>query len=398
LKFAYFGLPHIGGTYSVFKHLRSGLADFGVEVRWLGMGPWSAIEDPTWQPDLSFGEIVDPQGSEPERHHAARLVNAIANGRFDGVFVNVLADRVQTNIVRYLPHNILRIMIVHSITPGTYAAARSIRDHVHASVGVSERCRRDLIAQFGFHADRTFAIPNAVDVAPFIALSRPPRPRHGLRVIYLGRVDDTPKGVFWLPKIMDALACSVTLTIAGNGPDLEALKRSLSRHTDRVTFLGSVAPDRIPELLAAYDVLVMPSRFEGFGLSIVEAMAAGCVPVASRIRLVTDTIIDHGENGFLFPVGDWGEAAVQIETLNRDPVLLDRMSKAARQKAQRGFDLGRTATEYSRLIESLGTDPPAIAAPLKIDNWSMPAGLRAGLRTYLPRPVKNWLRVLREHA
>lgn len=398
LKFAYFGLPHVGGTYSVFKYLRDGLSGHGVDLRWIGMGPWSIDENPAWRADMAFGEVVDGPPSAPEMDRAAALLDTIGEGGFDGVFVNVLADRVQTNAIRYLPRDMLRIMIVHSITPGTYAGARAIRDHVHAAVGVSERCRRDLIDQFGFDPSRTVTIPNPVDVTRLGSQARTPSPANSLRVLYLGRIDDTPKGVLWLPKIMDRLPASITLTVAGGGPDLARLKHDMRRHIDRVAFLDYVAPDRIPGLVASHDVFVMPSRFEGFGLALVEAMAGGSVPVASRIRLVTDTIVDHGENGFLFPVGDCAAAARHIETLAGDRAMLDRMSQAARLKAGESFDLGRTAASYAELLTRLSKSPPPIADPLKLDEWRMPSGLRDGLRTYLPKPVKNWLRVLREHA
>ncbi|MDX7324888.1 glycosyltransferase, partial [Providencia rettgeri] len=59
----------------------------------------------------------------------------------------------------------------------------------------------------------------------------------------------------------------------------------------QATFLGAVHPEAVFDLLLRHDVLVMPSRFEGFGLTITEAMSAGCIPVVSRIRGVTDTIV-----------------------------------------------------------------------------------------------------------
>ena len=398
MKFAYFGLPHVGGTYSVFRYLHSGLAGHDVELRWIGRGPWADRNDPQWQSELQFGEVVDVPRSEPEKRQAVALLQAIEAGAFDGVFVNVLADRIQTNVVRYLPRDMLRIMIVHSITPGTYAGARTIRDHVHATVGISERCRHDLVRLHGSVPERTFTIPNPVDVTRLASLDRVANRADQLRLLYLGRIEDAPKGVLWLPRIVDLLPRTVSLTIAGDGPDLQKLRREMSRHGDRVAFLGSVAADRVPQLLATHDVVVAPSRFEGFGLSTVEAMAAGCVPVVSHIRLVTDRIVDHGENGFLFKVGDLSEAARHIGTLDGDHALLARMSEAARTKARRSFDLGRTAESYARLMKTIAASPPSIAAPLDIDVWKLPGGLRSGLRTYVPRPVKNWLRVLRERV
>ncbi|GAB1580849.1 glycosyltransferase family 4 protein [Phyllobacterium phragmitis] len=395
MRLAYFARPHIGGTYSVFKQLRHGLAPCGIDVRWLTTGNTDVETDERWRTELGIGDALDPQGRLGERERAKLLMNFIEKSGIDGVFVNVLADRLETNIVRYLPPHVLRFMIVHTITPATYAAAAAIRDHVHATIGVSQRCRSDLISRFSFPPERTVAIANAVDFTDMNISRYGAPPRGSLRLLFLGRIDDISKGVFWLPHIMKHLPSPVTLTIAGDGPDLPKLRRRFTADT-RVSFAGGVAHEKVRALLAAHDVLIMPSRFEGAPMSLVEAMAEGCVPIVSRIRNVTDTIVDHGVNGMLFPVGDWRKAAQHIETLRNNPGLLGAMSHAARFKAESGFTAEKMAASYATLIMAVKADPPVLAAILPIEEWTLPAGLRASLRTYLPQPVKNWLRLVRE--
>lgn len=177
MKLAYFVRPHIGGTYTVFKHLREGLAAFGIEVCWLAMGESETLRQPEWFPEFALGNAVHIDGLATERDQAKALAKAIEAGGFDGVFINVLSDRIQTNIARYLPESIMRIMIVHNITAGTYAAASSVKDHVHAAIGVSERIRSDLVQAMGFQAERTFAIPHAADTRSSRTLARTRGPR-----------------------------------------------------------------------------------------------------------------------------------------------------------------------------------------------------------------------------
>ncbi|PRD41625.1 hypothetical protein C5748_20310 [Phyllobacterium phragmitis] len=395
MRFAYFARPHIGGTYSVFKQLRHGLAPSGIEIRWLSTGKTDVETDERWRTELSIGDALDPRGRLGEKERAAVLLRFIEENGIDGVFINVLADRLETNIVRYLPPHVLRFMIVHTITPATYAAAASIRDHLHATIGVSQRCRGDLISRFGFPPERTAAIANAVDFTDAGSHPRSAPPPGGLRLLFLGRIDDTSKGVFWLPRMMDRLPPSVTLTVAGDGPDLPKLRKQCAAHNGRVTFTGGIPHEKVRDLLAAHDVLVMPSRFEGSPMSLIEAMTAGCIPVASEIRGVTDTIVDHGADGMLFPVGDWRQAVQHIETIRMSSALLLAMSRAARAKAESGFTTTRMAASYAALIAAVKADPP-ILAPLPLAEWSLPAGLRTSLRTYLPQPVKNWLRLVQE--
>jgi glycosyltransferase involved in cell wall biosynthesis len=395
MKLAYFGFPHIGGTYSVFRHLRAGLAGAGIELRWLGCGPGAhaAAGSPMFRAEMEHGNTVGQPGDND--HACTRAMVAAIEEAFDGVFVNVLADRVQTNVVRYLDPRILRIMIVHNITPGTYAAAGAIRDHVHATVGVSPRIQADLVQRHGFKRNRTVTIPNGIDVAG-IASARPARPPKRLRLLYLGRVEDQAKGVLWLPQICRDLPLSVTLTVAGDGPDLARLKSRCAGLGPRVQFRGAVAPGSVGKLLAEHDVLVMPSRFEGFPVTLVEAMAAGCVPVASHLQGVTDMAIEHEVNGFLFPVGDTKAAARAILRLAEDEAVLAEMSARASRKARDRFGVAVMAARYRDLIDGLRYSQPAVAPPLGLAGWRLPPGLRPGLRSYLPTPLKNAIRTLRE--
>jgi glycosyltransferase involved in cell wall biosynthesis len=396
-KWAYFGFPHLGGTFTVYRHLREGLAAAGVELRWLGAGAAAsqALRDPAWAHERVHGDAVGSATSHDHQKRALALVRAVEMGAYNGVFINVLTSRAEMNAARYLRPEILRIMIVHNITPGTYAAAEAIRDHVHTTVGVSPRICNDLVRWHGFSLDRCKAIPNAVNAE--IASNLPERrvsPGH-LRLIYLGRIEDAAKGVFWLPRILARLEPSVTLTIAGDGPDLAALQKRCFGLDGRTQFLGAVPVDSIPVLLGQHDVLIAPSRFEGFCLTLTEAMAAGCVPVASRIKGVTDTIIDHGRSGFLFPVGDIDEAAQAIRQLS-DTSLLRNMSAAAGTVVRERFSVDKMASRYLDVMESIHAMPPAIAPSLDPEKWDVPLGFRRGLRSYLPAPLKNILRAMRE--
>jgi glycosyltransferase involved in cell wall biosynthesis len=397
MKLAYFVLPHIGGTYSVFKHLRKGLVAYGIDVRWLGVCKETYGLPFELQDEKAFGQLLRMPVNLSERDCARRMAAAIEDGGFDGVIVNVLGDQLQTNIARYLPEDVLRILVVHNISPGTYAAARSVRDYAHVTIGVSERCRADLVARHGFSRDRTYAIPNAVDSDAFRkqvgrCINRGPE----LKALFVGRIEDASKGVMWLREILDALPEAVRLTIVGDGPDMGKLKRRLAGHAGRVNYTGSVQLSDIPAIMAGHDVLIMPSRFEGLGMTMIEAMAGGCVPVVSHIRGVTDTIVETGRNGFLFPIGNYTAAANAISRLHADRDLLERMSIAAKEMVLNRFSIERMAARYNDVIATTLTDRPQLSPVLRMEDWSIPAGLKPGIRTYVPLPLKNWLRVVRE--
>ncbi|MEA1049009.1 glycosyltransferase family 4 protein [Lamprobacter modestohalophilus] len=399
MRYAFFGVPHTGGTHTVYYALRTGLAAHGIEVKWLGVGPRAqeALADPTWAHEHHHGEVVAGDITD-EQQQGATLVRFLeTSGAFDGVFVNVLASRVQTNAMRYLSPEIRRVMIVHSITPGTYAAARAIRNQVHATVGVSPRIRDDLVHQHGFDPVRTQAIPNALDLSQFEQPREPRGSGEPLRLLFLGRLKDIDKGVFWLPEILARLPeHAVRLSVAGDGPDRTALEDRCAGLGERIRFLGRVPPEQVPALAASHDVFLFPSRFEGLPLTLVEAMAAGCVPVATRIKGVTDFVVRDGHTGLLFPIGDVEAAAASIRTLVDDPSRLAAMSLAARQSIEGRFDRAQMASAYAGVLQAVQDDPPALKPPLPLSRWAYPRGLRSGMRTLLPTGVKNWLRVWRE--
>lgn len=390
MKFAYFGIPHTGGTYTVYHSLREGLAPHGIQVSWVGTGTsaQAALDDPAWAHERARG-VALATDTDNDKRQAQALLEHLESAGYDGVFVNVLASKVQTNAVRYLYPHLLRVMLVHSISIGTYAAARSIRDHVHATVGVSPRIRTDLVCKFNFVAQHTQSIPTAVNLTPFTQVQRADT-EGPLRLITLGRVIDSDKGVFWFPKIIEQLdGIPVMLTVVGDGPDLAELKRRCAHLKDRVIFRGRIAPMDVPGMLANHDVFLFPSRFEGLGLSLVEAMAAGCIPVASRIRQVTDFVITDGQDGLLFKVGDVQGAAHAIKCLAQDRPLLTRLSQAARQNVHDRFQLKDMAAAYAKLLREIKQSPPPISEPLPMTSWAYPRGLKPGLRTYLPKGIKN---------
>ncbi|MBB5702841.1 glycosyltransferase involved in cell wall biosynthesis [Ochrobactrum daejeonense] len=400
MKCAYFVRPHIGGTYTVFTNLRASLARSGVELRWLASGaPGDAVmlpDGPGLEDAQRHGDAIDRMGVLDEGTRARRMMDFLRENRFDAVFVNVLSQRFETNLVRYLPADILRVMIVHNITPGTYAAARAIRDHVHATVGVSRRCRDDLVRLHGFDAMRTLAIPHGLTRRPRPVPERGAADGLPLRILCFGRIEDSSKGVFWLPHILRELKCRYHLTVAGDGPDLPELRRRLAPFGERVSFRGWVAPCDVPRLAREHDAMVMPSRYEGFGMTLIEAMSEGCPAVASRIAGVTDTIVRDGEDGFLFAIGNCRQAAAHIDRLAADPALRARMADAAAQKVATTFDNDAVGRTYAALLENLERDRPPIASPLPLSQWAMPAALHSSLRSRLPKPVKNWLRQMRE--
>jgi glycosyltransferase involved in cell wall biosynthesis len=125
-------------------------------------------------------------------------------------------------------------------------------------------------------------------------------------------------------------------------------------------FLGAATRQSIYDSLHQYDLLVQPSRYEGFGLTVVEGIAAGLPVLVSDIEGPME-IIAGGELGWSFKSEDAADLAckvVEMIALAREPGFAERMRSRA-ELAHRRFDIKLTAQryidEYMRLALAAGT-------------------------------------------
>ncbi len=399
---AYLCVPPVGGLRTFFTNLRNGLAPHGIRLFWLGSGRREAqlaIAGGLYG-EAPDGVVVAPE-SDDDIARMRALLDYIRDHEIPVVLLNSVPVAVPGGLAFCLPAEVARIFVVHTITPMTYRMASAVRDYVHCTVAVSPRIQHDLVRQHGFDPQWTVCIPHGVGTpAPDRQYSMQ-RDGTPLRVLFLGRVEDQAKGVHWLPGILDlaiAAGANLQLTVAGSGPDLPALSKVVCGRglAPQVQFVGEIPPDRVPSLLNSHDVFLMPSRFEGLGYVLLEAMAAGCVPVASRLHGVTDFVIDDGCTGFLFPMGSPRAAAECLARLAWDPGLLSAMSVAARADVRARFNLAQQTERYAVLIRGVLRAPRPIREQVALENWSVPRGFRPGWWYWLPLPAKNALRVARE--
>lgn len=192
-----------------------------------------------------------------------------------------------------------------------------------------------------------------------------PSARAALRA-ELGLPDETPiigmvSRLVWEKGIPNALAAfervgraftEAHLVIAGDGPlraDLEAQAAALDAAA-RVHFLGWRA--EAAPIFAAVDVLFMPSLTEGFGMSLLEAMAQSLPIVSSNVSAIPEVVAD-GETGLLCPPEDVPALATALGTLLDEPSLRARMGQAGRQRLEAKFSAARMVDETVTLYESL---------------------------------------------
>jgi len=138
----------------------------------------------------------------------------------------------------------------------------------------------------------------------------------------------------------------VRLLIVGDGPDREMLENRFGHEPwwKKVHLVGELSWDDAMRHIAAIDAVVVPSRFEGFGLSAAEAMAASKPVIASRCGGLED-VVKHEISGMLCEPGNVKELSVMMLQLMKDSQSYDRLQKGALQRAKE-FDV----TLYQQII------------------------------------------------
>ena len=218
--------------------------------------------------------------------------------------------------------------------------------------------RADLAEYLSFvPAAKLVLAPNGIDCDPFRRYNRlPPKPQAPLRLLYLGRLGQG-KG---LMEILDAMAElraagePVQLVMAGSGPEEPRLRlrvRELGLE-ERVSFAGAAFGEDKAKLLSVSDVLLLPSYSEGLPYALLEAMAAGVVPVATRVGGIPD-VMEAGVHGMFVPVRDAHAIAAAVSDLSRDRAWLMRMSAACRVRVASAYSAERLAADFAALYGEL---------------------------------------------
>jgi len=176
-------------------------------------------------------------------------------------------------------------------------------------------------------------------------------------LLYFGRLE-YEKGVqdliAALPRIRRAHP-GTRLLVAGTGTGAEQLVAAAKAHRVRrsVTFTGRLPDADLAALLRGVDAVVLPSRYEPFGIVALEAAAAGAPLVASTAGGLGEVVLD-GETGLSFTPGDVAGLAAAAGAVLSDPAAAARRARAARKRLGSAFDWARiaaaTAAAYAAAV------------------------------------------------
>jgi len=179
-------------------------------------------------------------------------------------------------------------------------------------------------------------------------------PEHALVIGTVGNFTPKKDHVTLLESVT-ALPAQIqpTVVLVGSGPledEVATTARRLGLH-DRVRLLGTRSD--VYDLLPAFDVFAMSSRFEGLPIALLEAMSAGLAVVATAVGGIPE-VVTTGTEGILVPAGDVAAFSEALATVLETPELRRAMGDAARARAA-SFDLGlavhQTEGVYARVLK-----------------------------------------------
>jgi len=212
---------------------------------------------------------------------------------------------------------------------------------------------------------RHFTIYNAVDVAGIEkiaclsdadALRKNMGLRRGPVLGIVGRLAEQKGHAVLLQAMPEVLKTfpEAVLLIIGDGPERDSLEEK-SRNlglADRVLWLGSKTQEEVFQLYGIMDIFVMPSLYEGFGLTAAEAMAAGLPVVASDVEGLREVVEDE-KTGYLCRPGDSLELAGRLKELLADADHARAMGGRGRERAKALFSLERFSESMLLAYEAL---------------------------------------------
>jgi len=186
------------------------------------------------------------------------------------------------------------------------------------------------LTESGIPESKIHILPLGADVEHIKYLEKKRNKRKPLKLLYAGTVTQR-KGIYYLLEAVKNFSKSeVELHIIGN---VFGSGTAFEKYKDLYTYHGSVSQQQLFEMYHEFDVLMLPTIFEGFALVIVEAMAAG-LPVITTAHSIGPELINDNQNGYIVPIRNIEAIKISIEKIvNKTADEFEEMSKKARTSA-----------------------------------------------------------------
>ncbi len=287
-------------------------------------------------------KIFNYQTSE-NLHHICNQLSKFIKNKSDIIIVN---DWLELEMCARLGINNPIVQIIHGNYEYYYSLAKNYQQSINRWVAVSEfiaNTIKDLIPE---RSGDSIYMP--IGVQGFEPAEK--QVNEKITIIFVGRLTED-KGFFDLFKIDDILkknGVNAEWTIAGDNSEVEqdCLRENFS-------YLGKITHTELNSFNKKNNFFILPSRAEGFPVSLIEAMKSGLIPLVSNLKSGIPEIIQDGENGFVFEIGECEKYAEALINFNNKTFSFNTIRNNVLSSVKNKFTLEEQRKVFFNQINSL---------------------------------------------
>lgn len=342
MNIVFIGLPKAGGGYSHFRYLKDNLKKYNFFL--LSLGETNIVQD---YEDDAYVSIGTNLSLEHHKQELAKLfIEYVEDNNIDIIIPN--NSPIVVSCLPLLPPNVKVVYVVNSDTPRVYKYVTEHLEYISAIVCISIAQTRVLSRKLSDAQNKIKLIPHGVDVQSPSSINVANRK---LQIGFLGRLHDGHKRIFIIPEILKKNSEAYDLHIIGDGPDKEEFISRLNEYNISYVHYGFINYKDLQPIISFWDIMLFPSVVEGFGLTLIETMQYGVVPIANRLEGITDYIIEDGRSGFLVDNNDVNSYVDILNILSANRKILTKTKEEAHLRVKNNFNLEKVCQAYDRVFQ-----------------------------------------------
>jgi glycosyltransferase involved in cell wall biosynthesis len=351
----------IGGTPTVVRELASRLRSPDAHVEVACLSPWGPVADQLTAVGVPVTALNAARSADVLV--IRRLIRLVRTGAFDTVFSFLIHANAVAAAASLFCRNVRFIQSIQTTQPKPrwhWWLQRIVHRAADHLVMPSESIAQVARDWSDVPAGKIVIIPNAIEPDDYAVGSSTAAARGAggapLPIGFIGRLDPIKR----IPDLLEAvhqLGDRVHLHIFGEGAERPHIEAEIARLglTNAVTLHGAIPHPQ--DALRQIRLLVLPSAAEGFGLVLIEAMAAG-IPVVATDAPGIRNVVHHNQTGLLVPVASPAALAQALARLIDDAPLRDSLIRQAAADVRQRFTWHQVLPQYRALLGLTSGAPP----------------------------------------
>ncbi len=260
--------------------------------------------------------------------------------------------------------NRMRVIgFAHADEPGYYEWLSYYQSMIHRFLAPNEEIASTLRSILPNRNKDVLTLPYAVETPDILDRHYSINTDKPLILLFMARIVQKQKRVFKLvelSELLDERNVNFELRIIGDGQDKPALLEKISKLNPslqtRIKLKDTIPPSELERTWLDSDILILVSEYEGLSLTLLGAMANGCVPVVTNVR-GTKSVIDHTKNGFISDIDDLSNMVSDIKFLDDNRNKLKEIGDAAHQSIKIKHSYENYINEFGLILEEIWQEP-----------------------------------------